>query len=105
MIIIKEYWKKDSFPFLVGLGVSILTVVFPKHAIDILILSFLIIVSIGLFFLSKKSKHKNFLRILGVYIFSNFVVFPCIYLFALKSNSNSFQFDATIFSSEKESSL
>lgn len=101
---LKKYNKK-FIPILISTLVSIPTLIFNKYAIDILLFSSILILSCGIFYLSFKSKHKILLKIVALYIFCNFILFPFIYLALLKFDKKSFQVDSNIFASEKSAAL
>jgi hypothetical protein len=78
---------------------------FPNYSIDLLLFVIFGAIGIGAFIISTRTKHKLILRLTGIYIILNFLVFPLLYLSLIKFSKDSFEFDNFVFSSEKSYSI
>lgn len=77
----------------------------PKYSLDILLTTIIILICLGIFFYAKRTNYKILLKVLSIYIFVNFLIFPFLYLITIKFDSNSFKIENDISKNEKRNSI
>ncbi|MDO6758880.1 hypothetical protein Q4566_01605 [Tamlana sp. 2_MG-2023] len=76
-----------------------------KYSLDFLLISIVLLCSIGIYLYASKTHYKTLLRVFAVYIFINFLIFPLLYLSLLKVNPESFKIENSISKSEQTISI
>jgi hypothetical protein len=71
-----------------------------KYTYDIMILIIFISLSVGLFIISKSTKHTILLKLFSIFIFFHFVFFPFIYVYLLNTNPNNIKIEKEVLDSE-----
>jgi len=91
--------------FLYFIPLIFLIIIFPNNKSEVFYFYQATIVIAGLLVISKYTRFKLLLRIISVFLFLNFILFPIIYYYTIKLDRDSFYAENTIISYIKKNQL
>ncbi|MBK7884531.1 MAG: hypothetical protein IPJ81_12660 [Chitinophagaceae bacterium] len=90
---------------LILIPIAIIIVLLCNYNSDFILLFILLLICFGIYIISSKTKFKQLLRLLALFLLLHLIIFPVIYIALLKYDSDSFEFDKGVLNSEKNNSL